>query len=652
MKSHYLKCSLFACIFAAASVNGAPALNEPKPASAATLAAQAKVLASLPKDDGQDEAFARRGFIATLKDKKIRNKDGKLVWDVGQFDWVQGDAPATVNPSLWRQNKLLGIHGLFKITDGVWQVRGFDPGNMLIISGETGWIIVDPLMSTQTAAAALKLVNDNLGKRPVSAILYGHNHADHYGGVRAVVTPGTNPTIYAPEHFISTLSAESVIAGSAMARRAAYQFGITLKPGEQGYAGSGIVGGPVTNDGTISLLLPTDDIKNTGETRIIDGVKFEFQMVPDTEAPAEMNFYLPEKETLYVSENTTCTMHNLQTPRGALVRDALSWASYTTEQLDLWGDKVEWLVTGHCWPHFGNAAIRNYLELQRDNYKFLHDQTVRRFNNGETPTEIAENLKRPKPLEDEWSNKGYYGTVKHNVKGIFQRYIGWWDGIPAHLDQLPTAELSSNYVRAMGGAKGVLKEAKDAMDRGEYRWSAQILNDLVFADPENTMAKALLADSYEQLAYQAESAIWRNIYLVGAGELRGDIVPSHMALQSADVVGAMSMESFLSMVASRLNPDKIGDRKMTLMIDDGVATDKSLVTLRNAVLIPEVGKSIPSPTVAVSGSRTQLIGLFVGKLPLDKLETAGLKIEGDRDALVALMAAIDSPQQDFPIVTP
>jgi alkyl sulfatase BDS1-like metallo-beta-lactamase superfamily hydrolase len=354
---------------------------------------------------------------------------------------------------------------------------------------------------------------------------------------------------------------------------------------------------------------------------------------------------------LYVSENTTCTMHNIQTPRGALVRDANKWAGYITEQLRLWGDKVEALIAGHCWPRYGNGAVVKYLELQRDNYKFIHDQTVRRFNNGQTPTEIAEELKVPKAISDQWSNRGYYGTVKHNAKGVFQRYLGWWDGIPAHLDQLPTQELSTRYVRAMGGAQRVLEEAQRAMTEGEYRWAAQILNDLVFAEPDNTQAKALLADTYEQLGYQAESAIWRNYYLTGADELRGT-APAHIALQSPDMVGAMPMASFLDLLATRLNPDKIGTRTMTLTIDDGVPGNKSLVTLRNAVLVSEVGRSIDTPTVSVSGEKLQLVALFVRKQPLETMEAAGLKVAGDRAALQALLDALEPPNPNFPVVTP
>lgn len=637
-------------LFAATGVAATPSQWEPKPASPATIAAQAKTLAAMPTDDGQDASFIKQGFIGTPKETKVYNKSGKLVWDMELLDWMQGDAPPTVNPSLWRQMKLLKQHGLYQIADGVWQLRGFDMSNMEIVRGQTGWIVIDPLMTIETAAAAMKFVNSQLGERPVSAVIYGHSHADHFGGARSVIMPGTNPPIYAPVHFLEETVSEQILAGTAMSRRAAYQVGLGLDANQRGYVGSGILS-ESTRDGTVSLLPPTELIKTTGETRVIDGVKFVFQMVPETEAPSEMNFFLPEQKTLYVSEDTTCTMHNLQTPRGALVRDGLKWAGYITEQLGMWGDQAESLVTGHCWARFGNAAIRNYLELQRDNYKFIHDQTVRRFNLGDTPTEAAENVRQPAVLTNQWSNRDYYGTKKQNVKGVYQRYIGWWDGIPAHLDMLPTSELSVHYVDAIGGAKAVLRQARKAMDKGEYRWAAQILNDLVFTDPNNKHAKALLADSYEQLGYQTESGIWRNFYLMGAAELRGK-QPLHMELESPDSVAAMPTASFLDLVAARLNPDKIGDRRMTVVLDATDRDDKSLLTLRNAVIIPEVGKSIDAPTVSLSSTRGLLMGLFIKKMPLEQMEKAGLKVAGDRAALQSLLDAIEPPPPDFPLVTP
>ena len=648
-----LKTLRIACITLMSLTAAAAAAKDTdaKPASPATLAAQEQMRASLPKDDGRDEAFVRQGFIATAKNPLILGEDGHVVWNLGMFDWVKGDAPPTVNPSLWRQIKLLKEHGLFKVTEGVWQVRGFDGSNMTVVNGNSGWIVIDPLMAKETAAAAIALVNENLGQRPVSAVIYSHSHPDHFGGVRALIKESDNVPIIAPEGFMVEAASEYVLAGNAMGRRTTYQFGLPLELGPQGNLGAGLAMAPSV--GIITLIPPNDSIRKTGDTRIIDGVTFEFQMVPETEAPSEMNFYLPAQKTLFISEIATCTMHNVQTPRGALVRDTLKWAGYLTEALDLYGDTVESEISGHCWPRFGNDAVKNYISLQRDNYKFIHDQTLRLLNNGETPNEIAEELKRPAAIANEWSNRGYYGTVRHNAKGVYQRYIGWWDGIPAHFNMYPPVEQGKRYVTAMGGAKNVIREAKKAMDKGDYRWSAELLNHVVFSEPTNRTAQTLLADSYEQMGYQAESAIWRNIYLTGALELRGGIPPrKFLATPSADLVGAMPTSSFLDLLAARLNPARIGDRTMTMVLESSDTQETALISVRNSVLVSEIGKTTVSPTVTVTGSRPLLMGLFLKKLPLDKLEAAGLRVSGDRAALLGLQDAIETPRTDYPIVTP
>jgi alkyl sulfatase BDS1-like metallo-beta-lactamase superfamily hydrolase len=620
-----------------------------KPASAATKMAQERTRESLPADDGQDEAFAERGFIATIEDPLIKAEDGHVIWDAAKFDWVTGDAPPTVNPSLWRLTSILKHHGLFKVRDRVWQVRGIDAANMLVIQGDTGWIIIDPLMTTETASAALNLVNTYLGKRPVKAVIYGHSHPDHFGGVKGVVDPENNPTVIAPAKFMESVVGEYAIAGHAMSRRVSYQFGMDLQPNPQGHVGGGIVI-ESADGGTVTLIPPTDSIENTGDERIIDGVRFQFQMVPETEAPSEMNFYLPELKTLYISEIVSCTMHNIQTPRGALVRDALKWADFITEAIDLYGDQAENLVTGHCWPRFGNDTIKHYLALQRDNYKFIHDQTMRLINQGGTPTEVARDLVIPDAISDSWANHGYYGTKGHNAKGVFQRYMGWWDGIPAHLNMHTAVEQGERYVAAMG-AERIMEVAQKAMQDGDYRWAAEILNHLVFAEPENEAAQALLADTYEQMGYQAESAITRNIYLTGALELRGG-PKLKMELASRDLVNAMSTEQFLDMMATRLDPKKIGDRSMTVAINLVDRDEQALISVNNAVLVGQMGKTVEKPSVSVSGPRGMLMALFLQKAPLSDLEKAGLKVTGSRKELLALQDAMDIPPPDFNIVTP
>lgn len=622
-----------------------------KSASRWTLEAQARMLASLPVDDGQDDDYVRRGFVATLKDGKVVAPNGHVVWDAKLFDWVQGDAPPTVNPSLWRQIKLLKEHGLYQVAEGVWQARNLCVSNTLIVQGDTGWIIVDPLLTTETMGAVMDLVEQHLGKRPITGVLYTHSHPDHHGGVRALISEDSNIPIIAPEFFMEEVASESVITGNLVARRTSYQFGEPVRPGPQGNVGGGLA--TDVSEGTTTLIPPNDYIKQTGDRRVIDGVTFEFQMVPETEAPSEMNLYLPAQKTLFISEFAICTMHNVQTPRGAKVRDTLKWAGYLTELLDLYGDEAEVEVFGHCWPRFGNAAVRNHLRMQRDAYKFIHDQTVRRMVNGQTPTEFAEELKLPTAVANDWSTRGYYGTVKHNAKGVYQFYVGWWDGIPAHLDLYPPVEQGKRYVAAMGGAKGVINEAIKAMDKGDYRWSSELLNHVVFAEPDNDAARNLLADSYEQLGYQAESAIWRNIYLTGAQELRIGILPrTYQPTPPTDLIDAMSTTAFLNLVATRLNPDKIGDRSVTAVLKITDTRETALITVCNAVLVGEVGKSISAPDVTLSGPRSLMMGFFLGKAPLDKLEASGLHARGDKAALLALQDAIEPPLTDYPIVAP
>ena len=621
-----------------------------KPPTKATLTAQAKARAEMPIEDGQDADFVHRGFIATVKDPVNRAPDGHVIWDADRFAWVKGEAPPTVNPSLWRHTALLKEHGLFKVADNVWQVRNVDASNMTIVGGNTGWIIIDPLMTAETASVALALLNEHVGKRPVSGVIYTHSHPDHFGGVRGVVDTANLPPIIAPAKIIEEAVAENLIAGTAMGRRQTYQFGVGLNPSPTERVGGGIVIDAAK--AAVTLINPTDYINKTGEQRVIDGVTLEFQMVPETEAPSEMNIFIPGSRTMFISEIATCTMHNVQTPRGALVRDTLKWAGYLTEILDRYGNNSDALVTGHCWPRFGNAAVKKYIGLQRDNYKFIHDQTVRLMNMGETPLEIAEQLTLPKAISDQWSNHGYYGTVKHNAKGVFQRYIGWWDGIPAHLNLYPPVEQGKRYVNAMGGASGVMKTANAAFASGDYRWSAEALNHLVFADPANKKAKALLADSYEQMGYQAESAVWRNIYLMGAAELRGRATV-RMIMSSPDFVAAMPTGSLLDMLATRLNPETIGTRSMTMNIEVTDRHDgRALVSINNAVWVSEMGKANANPTVSIKGTQLQVSKLFLMKLPLDKVETDGLQVSGDREALQALQAAIETPTGDYHIVTP
>ncbi len=628
--------------------------QEAKPASDATIAAQRSAAAQLPAEDGRDLDFADRGFIGTLADPVITNKDGKPVWNLGAYDWMaEGKSPDTVNPSLWRHMEILRKHGLFAVTDNIWQVRGFDVSNMTIIKGQTGWIIIDPLTSRDTAAAAMKLVNDRLGTRPVTAVIYSHSHGDHFGGVRGIVNEADvkagKVAIIAPEHFLSETASENVMAGPAMGRRATFQFGSNLAPGPQGQMGSGI--GKGIGGGDITLISPTIDIRKTGELREVDGVTLEFQMVPQSEAPAEMNVYLPASRTFLAAEIATCSLHNILTPRGAKVRDALGWSGFLNEALNLYGDRSDIIISSHCWPRFGQSEVKGTLSGQRDNYRYLHDQTVRMMNKGMTQAEIAEVLKAPPAIGDQWFNKGYYGTYSHNSKAIYQYYLGWYDAVPANLNPHPPEIRAAKLVAAMGGAKKVLAEAKKAMKAGDYRWSSDLLNQLVFADPKNLEGRALLADSYEQQGYQAESAIWRNMFLSGARDLREGMKAGTSA-QSIDMISAIPTGLLLDAVATRLDPKIIGDAALTLNFVFSDRKEMAKITVGNSVMISEMGKANAAPAVTVTGPRQLFLGLLFLKMPAAQLQMAGLKIEGDGAVLNSLQAALDPMPGPFNIIEP
>ncbi|MFN0047123.1 MAG: alkyl/aryl-sulfatase [Sphingorhabdus sp.] len=641
------------CVGSITGASAAVQVQEPKGASPSTSAAQQQIASSLPAEDGRDAEFSDRGFIATLADPIIKSKDGKTVWNLDAYAWVNGRAPETVNPSLWRHMGLLRKHGLFALSEGMWQIRGFDVSNMTIIKGQTGWILIDPLTTRDTAAAALRLVNETLGARPVSAVIYSHSHGDHFGGVRGVIDENDvkagKVQIIAPEHFMAETASENVMAGSAMGRRAIYQFGSNLTPGPQGQMGSGI--GKGIAGGDITLIAPTIDIRKTGEVQVIDGVSLEFQMVPETEAPAEMNVYVPSAKTFLAAEIATCSLHNILTPRGAKVRDAHAWAGFLNEAANLYGKRSDTIASSHCWPRFGKTEVKGWLNGQRDNYRYLHDQTVRMMNKGMTQAEIAETLKAPPAIGNQWFNKGYYGTYSHNSKAIYQFYLGWYDAVPANLNPHPPEIRATKLVSAMGGAKKVLAAAKMAMADGDYRWSSDLLNSLVFAEPQNAEGRALLADSYEQQGYQAESAIWRNMFLSAARDLRQGIKAS-ITTQSIDMISAVPTGLLLDSVATRLDPGVIGDRSLNLNFNFTDRKEQAKVSVGNAVMFSEMGVSHERPAVTVSAPRQLFLALLFLKMPLAQLEMAGLKIEGDRTQIDALQAALDPMPGPFNIAEP
>lgn len=616
-----------------------------------TRAANTAFAQTLPWADREDEDFATRGFIATYDQPQIRGANGAVVWDFNAYNFLQGPAPETVNPSLWRHAALLARAGLFRVHERVYQVRSFDVSNMTIVVGDTGLIIIDPLTSAETAAAALALARRTIGDLPVRAVIYTHSHVDHFGGVRGVVPAGQEAgvEIIAPDGFMEHAVTENVIAGNAMGRRALYQFGSGLPPGPEGQMTSGI--GLAISAGTFTLIPPTRTITRTGETLTIDGVRIEFQLTPDSEAPAEMNFFFPDFGVLCIAENATASMHNILTPRGALVRDAKAWADYLTEALRLYGSRTEIMVSSHAWPRFGNARVLDFIGSHRDAYKYLHDQTVRLMNAGYTDREIAEQVRLPEALASRWFNRGYYGTMMHNSRAVYQRYMGWYDANPANLNPLPPAEEGARFVRAMGGAERVLAEGQRAFDEGDYRWAARVLNHLVFAAPDNTSARQLLARTHRQMAYQAESAIWRNMYLVAARELEQGPPNRPSQVQSADLVAATPTSYILDLLAVRVNPERAGTRSFAFNLVFPERNERFAVSIRNGVLVHERDITLDgAPTI--TAARTDFLQAMATGTMTRAVLAGRVRIAGNRRSLEGLNEVFDTPDPNFPIVTP
>ncbi len=491
------------------------------------------------------------------------------MWDLNAFPFLQEEtAPASVNPSLWRQSRLLSLfHGLFQVTEGVYQIRGFDLSLMSIIESDSGYVVVDPLLSIQTAKAGMDLVYRHLGQKPIVAVIYTHSHVDHWGGVKGVITQtevdAGKVKVIAPEHFLEHAISENIIAGNVMSRRASYMYGNLLPRDAQGQVGAGL--GQTTSTGAVSLIDPTDYITGTGQTMVVDGLEIEFQLTPGTEAPAEMNFLFPKYRALCMAENTTHNMHNLYTLRGAAVRDPLAWAYFINEAMELYAGRYDLLFASHHWPTWGIEESNDFLKKQRDMYKYLHDETLRLANQGYTILEIPEIIELPTELFRAWYNRGYYGTVSHNVKAVYQRYLGFFDGNPADLHPLPPTAAGKKYVEFMGGAASLLEKARQSFDAGEYRWVAQVVNHLVFADPDNQAARALQADALEQLGYQAESGPWRNFYLSAAKELRDGVMDlAAPKTITPDTVRATPLEMFFDLLAVRLNGPKAAGKKIIL----------------------------------------------------------------------------------------
>jgi len=630
-------------------------MSGPKNATDATRRAQADTVASLPIDTGEDFDLAQKGFIGTIPDARILNEAGHAVWDMSRFDFIKDDAPDTVNPSLWRQAKLNSFHGLFKVTDGVYQVRNFDLSNITFLEGDTGYIVIDPLISAETAAAALALMREHRGDKPVTAVIYTHSHVDHYGGVKGVLSDediASGLQIIAPDGFLKAAVSENVLAGNAMGRRATYMYGSMLPPGPQGHVDAGL--GKTVSFGNVSLVPPTVSICETGETLTVDGVEIIFQVTPDTEAPAEMNFYFPQFKALCMAENCSCHLHNIITPRGAQIRDAKSWSYYINEAIDLFAARTDVLFASHHWPRWGEDIAITFLQKQRDLYKYIHDQTLRLANHGLTPLEIAEDFKLPPTLEAEWYTRGYYGTLSHNTKAIYQRYLGWFDGNPANLHKWPPAEAGRRYVAAIGGANAVLEKAQAAFDDGDYRWVAELVNHLVFAEPGHEAARNLQADALEQLGYQAESGPWRAFYLTAAMELRNPRPPSDVPRPAgADTVRGLPADELLDSLSVRLNGLKAGAQEITLNLTVTDTKETYLVTLTNGVLHHEPNKRADNADATLAITRPSLAALVLKeKSVADLVDDGTLTVEGNEKALIDLLELLDTFDFWFEIVMP
>lgn len=626
------------------------------PATRETERAQIAAGEALPLADPQDFEDARRGLVASEPEVLIEDARGRRVWDSAAYGFVSGDAPATVHPSLWRQAKLNGIHGLFEVAEGIYQVRGYDLSNMTLIRGASGWIVVDPLTARETAAAALALARRELGDAPVVAVVFTHSHVDHFGGVGAVVPedPAARAAlrIVAPRGFLEEATSENVLAGVAMGRRASFMYGMRLARSPRGHVDTGLGKAPAR--GTVAILAPTDLVERTPQELVLDGVRFVFQYAPESEAPAELTFYLPEAKAFCAAELATHTLHNLYTLRGAKVRDALRWSGYLDEALRLFGD-AEVVFASHHWPVWGRERVVEHLEQQRDTYRYLHDQTLRLANRGLTPREIAEELELPPSLQRGFANRGYYGTVRHDAKAVYQGYFGWYDGNPANLDPLPPAALGAKYVAAMGGAEAVLREGRAAHERGDQRWAATLLDHLVFAEPGNRAARELLADVYDQLGYRAESGPWRDVYLSGAYELRhGAPEEAPVDLTAAmDLLRATPLDAFFTAMAARLDGPKADGKELALNFVFTDLGETHVLELENAVLHHRRGEPAPDAAATVRLTRELLLRLATGQAGLRELVFSDeLAVEGSRLDLLAFLSLLDRPDPAFPIVTP
>ncbi|WNI85390.1 alkyl/aryl-sulfatase [Citrobacter portucalensis] len=629
-----------------------------KDATAQTKSANDALYGQLPFTDKTDFMNAHKGFIAPLPSELIKGKQGNVVWDPQQYAFIkEGEkAPDTVNPSLWRQSQLINIGGLFQVTDGVYQIRNLDLSNMTIMEGKEGITVIDPLVSAETAKVGMDLYYKNRGKRPVVAVIYTHSHVDHYGGVRGVIDEADVKSgkvkVYAPAGFMKEAVSENIMAGNAMSRRASYMYGNLLKPDAKGQVGAGL--GTTTSAGTVTLIEPTNYITHTGQKEVIDGLTYDFMMAPGSEAPSEMLWYVEEKGMIEAAEDVTHTLHNTYSLRGAKIRDPLAWSKYINDVIGRWGGKANIIIAQHHWPTWGNENVVKLMKSQRDMYRYINDQTLRMANQGLTRDEIAANFKLPSGLEKSWASRGYYGSVSHDVKATYVFYLGWFNGNPATLNELPPVDAAKKYVDYMGGADAIMQKAKTDYAQGNYRWVAQVTNNIVFADPSNKEARNLEADALEQMGYQAESGPWRNFYLTGAQELRNGVVKGATPnTASPDTVKAMSPEMIFDYLAVHINGEKAANAQAVFNVDLGADGGKYKLELENGVLNHSADVQASNADASITLNRATLNKIILKEESLKQAEEKGdVQISGNHAKLDEFLGYLDSFDFWFNMVTP
>jgi alkyl sulfatase BDS1-like metallo-beta-lactamase superfamily hydrolase len=631
----------------------------PKDATRATVTANREAVAGYDIADRQDFADADRGLIAGFPDRKLLHADGTVMFDLSRLDYITDDAlaPDTVNPSLWRQSQVMRRGGLYKVTDGLYQARNNDIANLTIVEGDDGLVIIDCTASVEAARQGLDLFRAHVSDKPVVAVIYTHTHIDHYGGVKGVVDPADVASGKVPVIAPGTIASfdkyaigENVVAGNAMSRRAGFAFGSLLDLNPRGMITCGI--GVISTPGpTVSYISPTDAVTETGTRRELAGLEFEFLYAPDTEAPEEMHIWIPRLKALTCAENANHSLHNIQTLRGARTRDARNFARYLDETLERWGDAAEVHYGPHTWPVWGNANIVSFIESQRDTYKYIHDQALRLANKGYTPLEAAEVIELPAELGRKWFNRGYHGTLHHDVRAVYTKELGMWDGDPVSLHPHPSAESARRYVEFIGPDR-ILAEGKRAFDAADYRWAAEILHKLVFAQPDNQAGRDLQADAYEQMGYQAEGPQWRGIFLTAARELREGVQSAAFATASPDTILAMPIDILFDFAAVHI----IGDRSAKADLRIGFAfTDLDetwTMRVRRGVLNARRGTS-PDAQLTVSGHKAALVGVVLKPAAAGQLAQAGkIKLDGDPSVLAVLAGLMDEFDPDFNVVTP